>query len=240
MCMYEFCKCMYEFCKCMYEFCKCMYVFCKCIPLSCKRWVCRWTSAWAVRWWRRVTWCVWSWAACRRRPLPTAAWRMSHRWTAWPRSRSASPHLETSPSPASTGAAWTGWTRQTTPTTGGDIEETSRERPKSAPYPRLKNSKRTSKFPSIGKLGLLLWKKIFEKKSHSAEKMDPLVSSGIVCYAGNLFGSVPWANRYILASSENFVELLVELFWSVQVVLKKKHSRKAMTIVDFFLKKSAD
>ena len=42
-----------------------------------------------------------------------------------------------------------------------------------------------------------------------------------ICYAGNLFGSVPWANRYILASSENFVELLVELFWSVQVVLKK-------------------
>ena len=34
--------------------------------------------------------------------------------------------------------------------------------------------------------------------------MDPLVSSGIVCYAGNLFGSVPWANRYILASSEIF------------------------------------
>ena len=64
-------------------------------------------------------------------------------------------------------------------------------------------------------------KKQFEKKSHSAEKMDPLVTSGIVCYAGNLFGSVPWANRYILASSESFVELLVELFWSVQVVLKK-------------------
>ena len=51
--------------------------------------------------------------------------------------------------------------------------------------------------------------------------MDRLVSSGIVCYAGNIFGSVPWANRYILASSENFVELLVELFWSVQVVFKK-------------------
>ena len=52
------------------------------------------------------------------------------------------------------------------------------------------------------------------------ERGDTLVSSSIVCYAGNLFGSVPWANRYILASSENFVELLVELFWSVQVVLK--------------------
>ena len=30
---------------------------------------------------------------------------------------------------------------------------------------------------------------------------DPLVSSGIVCYAGNLFGSVPWANGYNLAAS---------------------------------------
>ena len=63
-------------------------------------------------------------------------------------------------------------------------------------------------------------KSFFGKKSHSAETMDPLVSSGIVCYAGNLFGSVPWANRYILASSETFVELMVELVWSVQVVLK--------------------
>ena len=118
---------------------------------------------------------------------------------------------------------------------------TIRERPKSAPYPRLKNSKRTSKFPSFGELGLLLWKNFsqcrknwkggpfgifhvhsvaklqkieggtvswgnfFWKKSHSAEKIwrgDLLVSSGIVCYAGNLFGSVPWANGYILGSSE--------------------------------------
>ena len=69
--------------------------------------------------------------------------------------------------------------------------------------------------------GAFRGEKYFWKKSHSAEKMDPLVSSGIVCYAGNLFGSVPWVNRYILASSEIFVELLVELFWSVQVVLKK-------------------
>ena len=54
--------------------------------------------------------------------------------------------------------------------------KTSRERPKSAPYPRLKNSKRTSKFPSFGELGLLLWKFFFEK-SHNAEKTereDPL------------------------------------------------------------------
>ena len=70
--------------------------------------------------------------------------------------------------------------------------------------------------------GGLSWGKSFLGKSRTVpKKMDPLVSSGIVCYAGNLFGSVPWANRYILASSENFVELLVRLFWSVQVVLKK-------------------
>ena len=49
------------------------------------------------------------------------------------------------------------------------------------------------------------------------ERGDPLVSSGIVGYAGNLFGSVPWANRGNL----NFVELLVELFWSLQVCRKK-------------------
>ena len=37
-----------------------------------------------------------------------------------------------------------------------------------------------------------------EKKSRNAEKTekgDPLVSSGIVCYAGKLFGSVPWSKR---------------------------------------------
>ena len=35
-------------------------------------------------------------------------------------------------------------------------EETTRERPKSAPYLRLKNSKRTSKYQTIGELGTLL------------------------------------------------------------------------------------
>ena len=84
--------------------------------------------------------------------------------------------------------------------------------------------------------GLSWWKKFFLKKVAQCRKNGPF---GLVRYCMLLFGSVPWANRYILASSENFVELLVELFWSVQVVLKK-HWRKAMTIVDSFLKKSAD
>ena len=92
------------------------------------------------------------------------------------------------------------------------LEKTSRERPKSAPYPRLKNSKRTSNFQV-----LVNWEHFYEKKKFSKkvpqcrkkfERGDPLVSSAI----GNLYGSVPWATRYILASSVNFVELLVELF----------------------------
>ena len=65
------------------------------------------------------------------------------------------------------------------------------------------------------------YEKKFEKKSHNAEKMDPLVSSGIVCYAGNLFGSVPWADRYILASSENFIELFGGTILNTSGGLKK-------------------
>ena len=62
--------------------------------------------------------------------------------------------------------------------------------------------------------------KKIEKKVAQCRKYRKWGPSGVVCYAGNLFGSVPWANRYNLASSQNFVELLVELFWSLQVVLK--------------------
>ena len=61
--------------------------------------------------------------------------------------------------------------------------ETSRDRPKSAPYLRLKNSKRISICQSIGELGTLLLKFFLEKKSHNAEKTergDPLVSPGMV------------------------------------------------------------
>ena len=58
------------------------------------------------------------------------------------------------------------------------MKQTSRERPKSAPYPSLKNSKRTSKFPSIGELGLLLFLKKNLKKSlttpKKTEREDPL------------------------------------------------------------------
>ena len=72
----------------------------------------------------------------------------------------------------------------------------------------LQNSKKLKGDPLVGN-------NFLEKKSHGAEnnlKREPLVSSGIVCYTGYIFGSVPWANRYKLASSQNFVELLEELF----------------------------
>ena len=48
--------------------------------------------------------------------------------------------------------------------------QTSRDRPKSAPYLRLKNTKRTSKCQSIGELGTLLWKIFFRKKVSKCRK----------------------------------------------------------------------
>ena len=73
---------------------------------------------------------------------------------------------------------------------------TSRERHKSAPYLRLKNSKRTSKCKvflystrktqKLNRSGSLLGIFFFQKKPHNAEKTesgDPLVSPGTVCYA---------------------------------------------------------
>ena len=59
--------------------------------------------------------------------------------------------------------------------------------------------------PKLQKIeGGLSWGKSFFEKSRTVPKKWTLW--------GNLFGPIPWANRYILASSENFVELLVELF----------------------------
>ena len=62
------------------------------------------------------------------------------------------------------------------------------------------------------------------KKSRTVPKKNKgwTIWSRPVLYVtrGNLFGSAPWANRYNLASSQNFVELSVELFWSLQVVIK--------------------
>ena len=55
---------------------------------------------------------------------------------------------------------------------------------------------------------------------HSVEKTgswDALVSSGIVCYTANLFGSVPWVNGGIL----KFCKTFGRLFWPLQVYRKK-------------------
>ena len=128
---------------------------------------------------------------------------------------------------------------------------TSRDRPKSAPYLRLKNSKRTSKCQNIlfystqffcvsqcrKKLkGETLWDfstsvlsqnfkneggpfvEFFSQKNFTMPKKvkgGPLVLSGIVCYAGNIFGSVP--NRGNL----RFCRTFGRTFWSLQVYRKK-------------------
>ena len=67
------------------------------------------------------------------------------------------------------------------------------------------NAEKTEKGDPLGE-------KFFPKKSLGMPKKlktgDLLVSSGILCYAGNLCGAVPWVNGYNLASSNNFVELL--------------------------------
>ena len=165
------------------------------------------------------------------------------------------------------------------------FKKTSRDRPKSAPHLRLKNSKRTSICQSIGEFGTFyekklkqvsqcqnklkwrtLWdfatsilsqnskkmkgdplveKKFWEKVAQCLKNLegDPLVSSGFVCYAGNLFGSVHWANRYNLASSQNFVEILVERFWSLQEVFKKmkqKDTDEKPWLQSTLFRKSAD
>ena len=64
---------------------------------------------------------------------------------------------------------------------------------------------------SVGKLQEIEGGPFGEKKSRNNEKKtvrDHLISSGIVCYAGNFFGSVPWANGTILRLLKIFVELL--------------------------------
>ena len=87
------------------------------------------------------------------------------------------------------------------------LKETSRDRPKSAPYLRLKNTKRTSKCQSIGELGTLLWK-FFSKKISQCRK--------------KLKGGTIWDfSKSIL--SKNIKKLKVEPFG------EKKFSKKSLT-----------
>ena len=60
------------------------------------------------------------------------------------------------------------------------VVETSRDRPKSAPYPRLKNSKKTSKCQVFSFTVLenrKFYEKIFSKKLHT-QKMDRVARRG--------------------------------------------------------------
>ena len=87
----------------------------------------------------------------------------------------------------------------------------SRDRSKSAPYLRLKNTKSTSKCQSIGELGTLLWKFFFRKKSHNAEK--------------NLKGGTIWDfSNSIL--SKNIKKLKVGPFGEKNFRKKVSQSRK--------------
>ena len=85
---------------------------------------------------------------------------------------------------------------------------------------------------------------LVEKKSkknaqcRNKTERGPFSLARNVCYPEkkkNFFDSIPWTIGYSL----NFVELLVELFWSLQVYGKifEKHWRKAMTIVGSFQEK---
>ena len=64
---------------------------------------------------------------------------------------------------------------------------------------------------SVAKFQKIEGEKLLRKKSGNAEKTEkgePLVSSGIVCYAGNLFGN-PWANRGNLKFCRTFVRTIL-------------------------------
>ena len=70
-------------------------------------------------------------------------------------------------------------------------------------------------------------KKLSDKKSRIAgknRKGDPLVSSGIVCYAGNLFGSVSWANRGNIKFCRTFCRTIL-----VTSGVSKKNEKKTLT-----------
>ena len=75
-------------------------------------------------------------------------------------------------------------------------------------------------------------KNFFWKKSltmpKKTERGDPLVSPGMVCYAGKT-GKPFWFSslgQMVQFGAIIFCRTFVELFWSVQVVFKKTHPLK--------------
>ena len=100
---------------------------------------------------------------------------------------------------------------------------TSRHRPKSAPYLRLKNSKMTSIWQSIGELGTLLWKKIFRKKSLTKPKKlkgwtlwgfsTSILSQNIEKLKGGPFGKKIFPEKKVLQCRKNWrgIQLLFSI-----------------------------
>ena len=100
--------------------------------------------------------------------------------------------------------------------------ETSRDRPKSASYIRLKNSKRTSKCQSIGEYGTPLRKKI--EKSLTMPKKLKGGTFGLVRYCMLRGKSFWFSSLGQLVQFSVFLNICrifgVELFWSLQVYRK--------------------
>ena len=74
-----------------------------------------------------------------------------------------------------------------------------------------------------------LWGKIYFSENNSRKdkklKGGPFDLVRLSMFRGKLFGSVPWANR----SNIKFLEVLVELFCSLQVYRKKENILKTLT-----------
>ena len=118
--------------------------------------------------------------------------------------------------------------------------ETSRERPKSAPYPRLKNSKRTSNFQVLVNWENFYEKKFFEKSPTMPKKTERgggKLPFGLVRYCmlrGNLFGfpyprlknSKRTSNFQVLVNWENFYE---KKFFEKSPTMPKKTERGGQT-----------
>ena len=98
---------------------------------------------------------------------------------------------------------------------------TSRDRPKSAPYPRLKNSKRTSK-------SLLQYTKIFLKVAQNRKKLEGRsFSFARYCIIRgrrkNFFGSVPWSNRFKIKFCSTFGRTILVTSGVSKKTLRESH-----------------
>ena len=84
------------------------------------------------------------------------------------------------------------------------LSETSRDRPNSAPYLRLKNSKRTSKCQSIGELGTLLRKKNLKKFSQGGPFEEKNFPKKCLAMPKNMKGGPFGLVRYCMLRGKPF------------------------------------